>query len=184
MGRVKKGFQTYNDRLYGDKVIHVFFFSCYHTDWKMGYFLTWRVLLGVPISLEPRRAACCKKDTKNRLNAFDLAKNDAWGYFKRLWVGSKRHVWWGHLLKAGSCCRTQAGFWCLSAVGVHGRWGAISRYYCCCAPSSRWPLVSLLSFPIFGLDAVRLWSTPPKFKHIPIKDIVVGEPLLVKQISK
>ena len=33
MGRVKKGFQTYNDRLYGDKVIHVSFFSCYHTGW-------------------------------------------------------------------------------------------------------------------------------------------------------
>jgi len=39
MGRVKKGFQTYNDRLYGDKVIHVsFFFLLSH--WLAGGWVT------------------------------------------------------------------------------------------------------------------------------------------------
>ena len=146
---------------HGDEVMY---FMLSHWRFWPVYFLTWRVLLGVPNSLEPRRAA------------------------SRGWVLAPKGISGGaisHSRPFQTCFRCQLSG--SSATCIHGRWGAVSRYNCCgpTGSGSRWPLVSLFAFAIFGvLGAVRLWTTPHKFKHVPIEDIVVGEALLVKQILK
>ena len=42
----------------------------------------------------------------------------------------------------------------------------------------------LLSFAILDLVAIGFGTATPEFQHVPIKDVVVGESLLVEKVSE